>query len=68
MNVDMPPPAELYRNNTFGGTAFSCFGGYQLGFGIYGILVSSGVLSPPAGYIHGMQMFLIIWGKPPQLA
>lgn len=53
---------EIYRNNVFGGTAFSCYGGFWLGYGIYGMLVSSGVFMPPTEYAHGLQMFLIIWG------
>lgn len=60
MSVD---PAEIYRNNVFGGTAFSCYGGFWLGYGIFGMLVSSGVFMPPADYTNGLQMFLIIWGK-----
>ena len=47
-----------------GGTAFSCYGGFWLGYGIYGILAANGNVLPPAtGYLHGTQMMLIIWGK-----
>lgn len=55
--------AELYRNNVFGGTAFSCYGGFWLSYGIFGMLVSSGVFAAPTEYGKGIQMFLIIWGE-----
>ena len=29
---------ELYRNNMFAGVAFSSYGGFWLGFGLYGVL------------------------------
>jgi succinate-acetate transporter protein len=54
--------AEIYRNNVFGGTVFSSYGGFWLGYGIFGMLVGGGVLEAPAGYARGVQMFLIIWG------
>lgn len=53
---------ELYRNNVFGGTVFSSYGGFWLGYGIFGMLVSSGVFEEPTNYTHGLAMFLIIWG------
>jgi succinate-acetate transporter protein len=52
---------EFYRNNVFGGTAFSCYGGFWLSYGIFGILSSGGVLKGELP-THGTQMMLIIWG------
>jgi succinate-acetate transporter protein len=54
--------AEIYRNNVFGGTVFSSYGGFWLGYGIFGMLVGGGVLEAPTGYARGVQMFLVIWG------
>lgn len=53
---------ELWRNNVFGGTAFSCYGGFWLGYGIFGILESAQIFAAPTAYAHGTQMMLIIWG------
>ena len=45
--------------STFAGVAFSSYGGFWLGFGIYGILASGGVFNAPAG--EGLQMALALW-------
>ncbi len=55
--------AELYRNNLFGGTAFSCYGSFWLAFGTFGMTSSGGILSAPTKFPHGMEMFLSLWGE-----
>ena len=55
--------AELYRNNLFGGTAFSCYGSFWLAFGTFGMTTSGGILTKPTLFPHGMEMFLSLWGK-----
>ena len=55
--------AELYRNNLFGGTAFSCYGSFWLAFGTFGMTTSGGILSAPSKFPHGMEMFLSLWGE-----
>ena len=37
----------IYRNNTFAGVAFSSYGAFWLGYGIYGILASVSHSSSP---------------------
>ena len=39
---------EFRRNNMFAATAFSSYGGFWLGYGIYGVLASGGTCSVPA--------------------
>lgn len=51
---------EFRRNNMFAATALSSYGGFWLGFGIYVVLVSGGII-PPSG-VHGLQMMLSLWG------
>ncbi len=58
-------PAEIYRNNMFGGTVFSFYGGLWLSYGLWGVLVGGTVLSAPHEYIKGLQMFIILWGELP---
>ena len=61
--IKLAPAAELYRNNLFGGTAFSCYGSFWLAFGTFGMTSSGGILSAPTKFPHGMEMFLSLWGK-----
>ncbi|KAK9797795.1 hypothetical protein WJX73_006609 [Symbiochloris irregularis] len=49
----------IWRNNTFAGTAFSSYGAFWLGYGIYGILVSGKVLT--GAEAEGEQAFLALW-------
>jgi len=51
---------EFRRNNMFAATAFSCYGGFWLSFGIYVVLTSGQVI--PGSGPHGMQMMLSLWG------
>ena len=49
----MPTPVaagmwEFRRNNMFAATAFSSYGGFWLGYGIYGVLASGETCSVPA--------------------
>ena len=45
--------------STFAGVAFSSYGGFWLGYGIFGILSSSGVFNAPPA--QGIQMALALW-------
>ena len=51
---------EFRRNNMFAATALSSYGGFWLGYGIYVVLVSGGIL--PESGPHGLQMMLTLWG------
>jgi len=53
---------EMYRNNMFGGTVFSFYGGLWLSYGIWGVLFHGAVFQSPLMYLHGLQMFVILWG------
>lgn len=51
---------EFRRNNMFAATAFSCYGGFWLSYGIYIVLSSGGVI--PESGAQGLQMMLSLWG------
>ena len=51
---------EFRRNNMFAATALSSYGGFWLGFGIYQVLTSGGVIEEAGP--HGMQMTFALWG------
>ena len=55
--------AELYRNNVFGGTAFSSYGAFWMGFGILNVLAGGKIIPAPSNSPSGSQMALILWGK-----
>jgi len=63
-DTEMCGRAEMYRNNMFGGTVFSFYGGLWLSYGIWGVLFHGAVFQSPLMYLHGLQMFVILWGKP----
>jgi hypothetical protein len=51
---------EFRRNNMFAATAFSSYGAFWMGFGLYVVLTSADVI--PATGVHGAQMWLSLWG------
>lgn len=51
---------EFRRNNMFAATAFSCYGGFWLAYGIY-VILAAGMVIPESGD-HGLQMMLSLWG------
>jgi len=51
---------EFRRNNMFAATAFSSYGGFWLGYGIYGVLASGGVIEQSGP--RSIEMFLSLWG------
>ena len=51
---------EFRRNNMFAATALSSYGGFWLGYGIYVVLVSGGIVTGSGP--HGLQMMLSLWG------
>lgn len=50
---------EFKRQNTFGATSFSSYGGFWLAYSIYGILLSAGIFQPTH---DGEKMMLSLWG------
>mmetsp|Transcript_19567 Transcript_19567/g.27094 ORF Transcript_19567/g.27094 Transcript_19567/m.27094 type:complete len:359 (+) Transcript_19567:179-1255(+) len=52
---------EIFRNNLFGATAFTSYGAFWMGWGLYHILVEAEVL-PADKYPDAKCVYLIIWG------
>mmetsp|Transcript_49606 Transcript_49606/g.116986 ORF Transcript_49606/g.116986 Transcript_49606/m.116986 type:complete len:390 (+) Transcript_49606:46-1215(+) len=52
---------ELFRNNLFGATAFSSYGAFWMGWGLYHILAEAEVLDPTP-HPDGKSGYLAIWG------
>lgn len=58
---------EAARGKIFGAVVFSLYGGFWISLGLYGILVSGGVLlvpgsGTPGPIPEGLQMMLSLWG------
>jgi len=52
---------EIARNNLFGATAFTSYGAFWMGWGLYNILVSADIFVP-GNWDDGHCAYLVMWG------
>lgn len=52
---------EIARNNLFGATAFTSYGAFWMGWGLYNILVSADIFTP-GNWDDGHCAYLVMWG------
>ncbi|KAI8811471.1 GPR1/FUN34/yaaH family-domain-containing protein [Cladochytrium replicatum] len=53
---------EFFCNNLFGATAFTSYGAFWLGFSLWDILASTGVLKGPTVIVAGRAVLFATWG------